>query len=116
MLRNLFQQEAVDEVLGCIDRLQPAAPRQWGKMDSAQMLAHCSVCIDMAAGRLNPPRVLIGRLIGGFFKSIYSSEKPFSKDNPTDPKLVVADQRDFAREQEILKAKIREFYQGGEAQ
>jgi len=30
-----------------------------GKMDVAQMMAHCSGALDMASGRLNPPRILI---------------------------------------------------------
>lgn len=115
-MKNLFQPEAVDEVIARIDALQSAAQRQWGKMDVAQMLAHCSAALDMAAGRLNPPRIFIGRLIGPFIKPIYSNEKPFSRNNPTDPKLVVSDQRDFLREQEQLRLKIRQFHHGGEAQ
>ncbi len=115
-MKDLFQREAADEVAQRIDSLQPAARRQWGKMDAAQMMAHCSAALDMAAGRLNPPRIFIGRLLGPFVKPIYSNEKPFSKGNPTDPKLVVSDQRDFAREQEQLKLKIHQFQQGGEAQ
>ena len=95
-MKNLFQPEAVDEVISRVDRLQPATQRQWGKMDVAQMMAHCSAALDMASGRLNPPRLFIGRLIGPFVKPIYSNEKPFSQNNPTDPKLVVSDQRDFA--------------------
>jgi hypothetical protein len=114
-MKNLFQQEAVDEILLRIDRLQPASPRQWGKMEVAQMMAHCSAALDMASGRLNEPRVLIGRLIGPLFKSIYTNEKPFSRNSPTAPKLVFSDQRDFAREHEQLKAKVREFHSGGEA-
>jgi hypothetical protein len=115
-MKNLFQPEAVDEVISRIDGLQPAAQRQWGKMDAAQMLAHCSAALDMAAGRLNPPRVFIGRLIGPLFRPIYSNDKPFSRSNPTDPKLVVADRRDFLREQEQLRLKIRQFHEGGEVQ
>jgi hypothetical protein len=115
-MKDLFQRETADEVAQRIDSLQPAAQRQWGKMDVAQMMAHCSVALDMAAGRLNPPRLFIGRLLGPFVKPIYSNDKPFSKNNPTDPKLVISDQRDFAREQEQLKLKIRQFQQGREAQ
>jgi len=85
-------------------------------MDVEQMMAHCSAALDMAAGRLNPPRMLIGRLIGQFVKPIYTNEKPFSKNNPTDKKLVVSDQRDFAREKEQLKLKLKQFHEGGEAQ
>ena len=113
-MKNLFEQEAVDEVVSRIDQLQPGVQRQWGKMDVAQMMAHCSAALDMASGRINPPRPLIGLLIGPFFKSIYSNEKPFPRSSPTDPKLVVSDQRDFLREQEQLKLKVRQFHESGE--
>jgi hypothetical protein len=54
-------------------------------------------------------------LIGPFIKPIYSNDKPFSQNNPTDPQLVVSDQRDFLREREQLKVKVRQFHEGGEA-
>lgn len=113
--KNLFQRETVDEVASRIDNLQPAATRQWGKMDVAQMMAHCSASLDMASGRLNRPRVFIGRLLGPLFRPIFTNEKPFSRNSPTDEKLVVSDQRDFLREQEDLKQKLRQFHAGGEA-
>lgn len=78
------------------------------------MMAHCSTTLDMASGRLNPPRIFIGRLIGSFVKPIFTNEKPFSRNSPTDKKLVVADARDFAREQAQLKTKLQEFHEGGE--
>ena len=114
LMNDLFQREAVDEVISRIDRLQPASQRQWGKMDVAQMMAHCSAALDMASGRLNPPRMFIGRLLGPLVKPIYTNEKPFSRNNPTDKKLVVTDPRDFLREQERLKACLREFHERGE--
>jgi len=115
-MKNLFQPETIVEIVSRIDKVQPTSPRQWGKMDVAQIMAHCSATLDMASGRMNRPRVFIGRLIGPFVKSIFTNEKPFSKNSPTDEKLVIADQRDFAREQDQLKLKLRQFHQGGEAQ
>ncbi len=115
-MKNLFEQETVDEVLARIDMLQPATQRHWGKMDVAQMMAHCSASLDMASGRLNTPRVFIGKLIGPFVKAIYTNEKPLSRNSPTDKKLLVSDQRDFLREQEQLKLKVRQFCQGAEPQ
>ena len=114
-MKNLFEKETIDEVIGRIDGLQPAAQRQWGKMDVAQMMAHCSATLDMASGKLNLPRVWFGRILGPLVKPIFTNEKPFSKNSPTDKKLVISDQRDFQREQEKLKNCLREFYQGGEA-
>src|SRR5258708_2327047 len=115
-MKNLFEREAVDEVIARIDSLQPATQRQWGKMDVAQMMAHCSGALDMASGRLNPPRILIGRLIGPLVKPIYTNEKPFSRNSPTDPKLVVSDRRDFLREHKQLKLNVRQFHEGGQRQ
>jgi Protein of unknown function (DUF1569) len=115
-MKNLFEPDAVDEVVSRIDKLQPAAQRQWGKMDVAQMMAHCSNALDMASGRLILPRVFIGRVLGPIVRPIYSNDKPFSKNNPTDKKLAVSGPRDFAREQEQLRLKVREFHKGGEAQ
>ena len=114
-MKTLYQPEVAEEVISRVDKLQPAAERQWGKMDVAQMMAHCSAGMDMASGRLNIPRVFIGRLLAPFVKPIFTNEKPFSRNNPTSNKLVVADQRDFLREQEQLKLKVRQFHEGGEA-
>ena len=115
-MQTLFQSEAVDEVISRIDKLTPATPALWGKMNAAQMLAHCSGAIDMASGRLILPRLLIGRILGPFVRPIYTNDKRFSRSSPTDKKLVVADSRDFRQEQEQLKLRIREFQRGGEEQ
>ncbi len=115
-MKNLFERETVSEVISRIDSLKPATQRQWGKMDVAQMMAHCSGALDMASGQLILPRLFIGRLIGPFVKPIYTNEKPFSRSSPTDPKLIVSDKRDFLREQEQLKRKVRLFHEGGEGQ
>lgn len=114
-MKNLFEKDATEEVISRIDTLQPVAQRRWGKMNVAQMMAHCSAAMDMASGRINPPRMLIGRLIGSFAKPLFSNEKPFSRNNPTDKTLAVSDSRDFDRERENLKVCVRQFHEGGEA-
>jgi hypothetical protein len=114
-MKTLFQSEAVDEIVARIGQLTPTTPALWGKMNVAQMLAHCSGAIDMASGRLILPRLLIGRILGPFVKPIYTNDKPFSKSSPTDKKLVVSDARNFVQEREQLKDRIRQFQLGGEA-
>jgi hypothetical protein len=114
-MKNLFERDSVAEVISRIDSLQAASQRQWGKMNVAQMMAHCSAAMDMACGRLNPPRILIGRLIGPLVKTVFINDKPFSRNSPTDKKLVVLDDRDFQREQARLKLCVRQFHEGGEA-
>ena len=114
-MKNLFQADAVNEVVARIDQLQPSTPRQWGKMDAAQMMAHCGLTMDMACGHLNLPRILIGRVLGPLVRPQFTNDKPFSRNGPTDKKLKVPDARDFTRERNHLKERIREFHGGGEA-
>ena len=114
-MNNLFDRDSVHEILDRIDKLQSTMRPNWGKMNVAQMLAHCSACMDMATGQLNLPRSFIGRLLGPIAKPIYTNEKPFSKNSPTAKELVCANANDFSREQEQLRAKVQQFFAGGEA-
>jgi hypothetical protein len=113
-MKNLFDRDSVAEILSRIDKLDPAAAAHWGKMNVAQMLSHCSACMDMATGHLNLPRSFIGRILGPIAKPLYTNEKPLSKNSPTARELVRADARDFNREQEQLRAKVQQFFAGGE--
>jgi hypothetical protein len=113
-MNSLFEQNGLDDVIGRIDKLQADTQRQWGKMDVAQMMAHCTAALDLACGRMNRPRVLIGRILGPVVRPLFSNDKPFSRNSPTDEKLKITDLRDFEREKAQLKERIREFHDGGE--
>ncbi len=45
-----------------------------------------------------------------------AEETRMSRNAPTDKAFVIADKRDFAREQEHLKVCVAQFHEGGEAQ
>jgi hypothetical protein len=112
---NLFQPSAVDRLISRIEQLQPTSQRQWGKMDVAQMMAHCSAAIDMASGKLVTKRNLIGRVIGPRFRALMTNDKPFGRGAPTAKELKIVDPRAFAKEQERLKQCVREFHEGGDS-
>ena len=113
-MKHLFDPVVVDEIVIRIEKVSPDAPRGWGKMDVAQMLSHCGNVLEMAMGIINPPRTLIGKLIGGFFKSTYTDEKPFSMNSPTNAHVMVKDPRDFQKEKVRLLKLTRQFFQGKE--
>ena len=116
IMKTLFQAEAVEEVISRIGKLQPTTKHEWGTMDAAQMMAHCSATLDVASGRVILPRMFIGRILGPFVRPGFTNDTPFSKNGPTHKSFVIADKRDFAREQEQLKDRVRRFHEGGEAQ
>lgn len=112
-MKNLFQPTVLAEIKERINKLQPTSNRSWGKMEVAQMLAHCSASLEVAVGEKHPPRMLIGRILGPFFKSSLTNEKPFKKGAPTDPSFLIIDQRNFEKEKSRLLELINKFSEGG---
>ena len=113
-MKSIFEQSALDDVGRRIDSLSAGSQHLWGKMGVAQMLAHCSTTLEVAAGRRTARRLLIGRLIGPFFKKRFYDDSEFTRNSPTHPTFVVADERDFAAEKQRILRLAREFSEGGE--
>lgn len=115
-MKHLFQQGVADEMKTRLARLRADSPRQWGRMTPAQMLAHCDGAFQMATGDLVRPRILAGRVFGGFAKrSVIVRQKPMMRNSPTDPSVMVVDDRDFAVERDRLLRTIDRFVAGGPA-
>ena len=112
--KSLFNAADKNEMLARIAQLRANSPAQWGKMNPAQMLAHCQMPLRVATGELKLKRGLIGVLFGGFARKTLSGPKEFSRNMPTDPKFVVKDVRDYTRERGQLIALIERFSSGGE--
>ena len=114
-MKTLFQKEDFDEIIGRINKLTPNTQRQWGKMNVDQMLAHCSIAMESAIGSKYFPQLLMGKLIGRFFKSFGVGKKPIKKNSPTNPAFIIVDTKNFETEKQNLSGFINQFYQGGEA-
>ena len=113
-MKNLFEAAVVEEVKERMALLRPDSERQWGKMNPAQTLAHCSAAMEMAVGERTPPRILIGRMLGRFAKkSMIVNEKPMPRNVGTDKSLVVSDERDLVVSDErdfvVERQRLREF-------
>ena len=113
-MKNLFDKRYTGEIIRRLDNLTQSSQRLWGKMEVAQMLAHCRKTLEMATGDKILPRVFIGKLIGRFFVKEFSNEKPFGKNGPTDKTLKIANRRDFEIEKRKLIEYIEKFQIGGE--
>ncbi len=112
-MKNLFDKKDTAEILDRISKLTPETQRLWGKMNVAQMLAHCTTVIRLARGLDKPKRSVLGILIGWMVKDSFYGEKPYPKNSATASSFVVADERDFEREKKILTEHIVAFSEGG---
>ena len=114
-MKSIFDKNALDEILERLDKLQPTAARQWGKMSPAQMLEHCARAVEMATGKNPRQQAFLGKMIGWIFKKGFLSEKPFPKNSPTAPDFIIKEEPAFAGTKARLKDLITELNQLGVA-
>jgi hypothetical protein len=115
-MRSIFDPNASLEIKERLAQLQPDSERQWGKMNPAQAVAHCCKGMEQALGDVLPPRLLIGRLIGGFIKSkALTDDAPMRRNSPTVPGFEVLDKRDLAAERTRLNGFIDRVIVAGPA-
>jgi hypothetical protein len=110
---TLFDEACLERTLARIRALRPDSVRAWGRMDVAQMMAHCALGIEAATGDAVLHRPLFGKFLGRFFKGWLLGPKPFSKNSPTHPLLTMKTPHDFAREHARLQAAVRRFHDLG---
>ena len=111
-MSSFYEPARVEEVSQRMDRLQPESRPLWGKMNPAQALAHCATAMEMAVGKIHPPRMFIGRILGPLVKQKVL-RGPMRRNSPTAKILVVADQRELAAERERLRSLVRQFAAAG---
>lgn len=112
-MNNLFNRADVSEILERIEKLTPNSQRQWGKMNVAQMLAHCNISLETAMGLNFIKRVFIGRIIGPLKKPGVLGEKKFARNTPTDKSYVFPSNLMFEEEKSKTMASIKKFIEGG---
>jgi hypothetical protein len=113
-VKNLFESARVEEVKQRIARLRPDSERQWGKMNAAQAVAHCSAGLELAVGDRIPPRLLLGRIIGRMVKPMaLGNDEPMRRNSPTVKDLLVQDERNLRTERERLCGLIDRFATAG---
>ena len=111
-MKSLFDKAAYQEITSRLDRLTPSSQAQWGKMNVAQMLAHCAVPIGHQLGRHQVPKEgnFLVRLL---FKSLLYNDKPFRRSLPTAKSFVIVDSREFQQEHDRLKSMVVEAHKLG---
>jgi Protein of unknown function (DUF1569) len=112
-MKNLYQPATTAEIKQRIAQIRPDSARQWGKMNSAQALAHCARALEIAVGDTVAPRMFVGRIIGGLIKSkVVGDDEPLRRNSPTMPTLIIVEDCDLQKEQARLTALIDRFAAG----
>lgn len=115
-MKHLFDAGTAGDIKARIARLAPTSPKQWGRMSSAQAVAHCAAGLEIALGNQRPPRMLAGRLFGPIVKRLaLGDDEPMRRNSPTVPSMVVNDEPDFEAERRRLLQLVDRFAAAGPA-
>ena len=113
--KNLFDKKESQEAIERINKLTPETQHRWGKMDVAQMLAHCNVAYELVYTDKHPkPKGFKKFMIKLFAKNIVVGPKPYKKNIRTAPAFLIADERDFSIEKKRLVDYIKKTQELGE--
>ncbi len=113
-MKNVFTESGAESYINRVKALTPGTQPQWGKMNVAQMLAHCNVTYEMAYTDKYPkPGAIKKFILKLLVKNAVVSEKPYPKNGRTAPEFLVSDEQDFEKEKERLVAYIQETQELG---
>jgi Protein of unknown function (DUF1569) len=114
-LPNIFTKEVSANIIQRINSLTPSTQGLWGKMNVAQMLAHCSVTYEMVYEDKHPKSNLFMKLLlKAMVKNTVVSEIPYKKDSRTAPAFIITDTKVFETEKTRLISFIEKTQQLGE--
>lgn len=114
---NSFTPEVTEKVAQRLANLSNETTPQWGKMNSAQMLAHLNVAYDIAHERVEvkKPNFLMAFMLKKMIKPIVVGSKPYKKNSRTAPMFLIADEREFEQEKTKFINNLKETQEKGEA-
>ena len=115
-LANIFEIEVSKSVIQRINSLTVNSQPKWGKMNVAQMLAHCNVTYELVYEDKHPkPNFILRFILKTFVKKIVVSETPFKHNEKTAPAFIISNARDFGAEKDRLINHIQKTQHLGES-
>jgi Protein of unknown function (DUF1569) len=116
-MKNLFEAGRASEVKARVEKLKTTSERKWGKMNPAQAMAHCAASLETAVGDSIPPRMFIGRILGGFIKGkALGDDGHMIRNSPTVPAFVMlGTERELETERARVIALLDRFVAEGPA-
>ncbi len=106
---SLYHSQRYQNCLTRINNITASSKAAWGKMDAAQMFAHCSEVLEVMNGK--PLKVdFMSRLLKPIIRRTVLGDKPYGKAAPTAPQFEIKASKDFVTEKARLLAALDEFY------
>lgn len=115
-MKNVFDATIAKELTDRINKLSTESKGLWGKMNVAQMLAHCNVTYDLVYTDKYPkPKGFKKFMIKLFAKKVVTGPKPYKRNTRTAPVFLITDEREFQIEKDLLVKNVLKTQELGAA-
>lgn len=107
---DVWQNDTVSQLCARISSIAVDTKPLWGKMNAAQMMAHCCIPYEQALGiNTNKPPLMMRLALRMFFKKTLTNQVPYKQNLPTAPAFIMPVDSVFLENQERLLQRVREF-------
>lgn len=114
-MKNILSKEDSNDFINRINKLDSDSKELWGKMDVAQMLAHCNVTYEMVYDDIHPrPNGFMKFILKLLVKNNVVNEKPYSRNSKTAPQFLINGKCNFEIEKSRLINYINRTLELGE--
>jgi hypothetical protein len=115
-LPNIFSTEATEALVARLMKLNNSQAANWGKMDVAQMLAHCNVTYEMAFDQnFKKSSPFIRFILKNLVKKGIVNAQPLKKNSSTAPEMLIKTSKNFEEEKSKLIAHLQKTVKMSEA-
>ena len=114
-MENVFDAQVAQNYIKRIQNLKADSIGKWGKMNVAEMLAHCNVTYEFVyePEKHKRPGAIAKFILKTFVKKKVTGEATYSQNSPTAPQFLIKDDRDFEVEKKRLIGFIQKTQQLG---
>lgn len=113
MSRSFYNKSDREKLLSRLEALSPDSRAQWGRMNAAQMLLHCTAAMKVPVGDLILKKTWM-RIIGRWVKKSSLADKPWRKNLPTAPEFIFSKPCEFAASKQQFLDAFHKLAKGAE--
>lgn len=113
---NVFTIEVSDTLTNRLNNLKDNQAANWGKMDVAQMLAHCNVTYEMAFDEnFKKSSPFLRFILKNLVKKGLVNDQPLKKNSSTATEMVIKTAKKFDEEKSKLISHLQKTVEMGES-
>ena len=109
-MNSVLTEEGLNNILSRIEKLSADKKPEWGTMNAAQMLSHCTVSIKLAFNEIEPEYNEKYIAIGKMVRSKLFDTDVFTKNVPTTKEFLNTDGEDYEKNKLIFIDYLNRFH------